>query len=38
VLHQIGLGDLHAQALQNCLCEIGKYWRTKNGRKAEAHV
>lgn len=23
--------DLHAQDLQNCLCEFSKYWRIKNG-------
>jgi hypothetical protein len=26
-LHRIGLGDLHAQDLQNCLCEIDKHLR-----------
>jgi hypothetical protein len=30
-LHRIGLGDLHAQDLQNCLCEVDKYLRMKNG-------
>jgi hypothetical protein len=30
-LEHIGLGDLHGQDLQNCLCEISKYWRALNG-------
>jgi hypothetical protein len=28
-LAKIGLGDLHAQDLQNCLCEFDKYLRVK---------
>jgi hypothetical protein len=30
-LQRIGLGDLHAQDLQNCLCELDKYLRAKLG-------
>jgi hypothetical protein len=30
-LQRIGLGDLHAQDLQNCLCELDKYLREKLG-------
>jgi hypothetical protein len=30
-LERIGLGDLHAQDLQNCLCEFDKFMREKNG-------
>ena len=30
-LERIGLGDLHAQDLQNCLCETDKYLRVKLG-------
>ena len=30
-LHRIGLGDLHAQDPQNCLCEVDKYLRAKLG-------
>jgi 5-hmdU DNA kinase-like protein len=30
-LERIGLGDLHAQDLQNCLCELSKYERTRLG-------
>jgi hypothetical protein len=26
-LARIGLGDLHAQDFQNCLCELDKYMR-----------
>jgi hypothetical protein len=26
-LHRLGLGDLHCQDLQNCLCEVDKYLR-----------
>jgi hypothetical protein len=30
-LERIGLGDLHAQDLQNCLCEFDKYERVRLG-------
>jgi hypothetical protein len=30
-LERIGLGDLHAQDLQNCLCEVDKFLRYKLG-------
>lgn len=30
-LERIGLGDLHAQDLQNCLCEVDKYLRAATG-------
>jgi alpha-glutamyl/putrescinyl thymine pyrophosphorylase clade 1 len=30
-LQRVGLGDLHAQDLQNCLCEFDKYQRVKLG-------
>src|SRR5262249_52448750 len=30
-LARIGLGDLHAQDLQNCLCEFDKYERVRLG-------
>jgi alpha-glutamyl/putrescinyl thymine pyrophosphorylase clade 1 len=30
-LERIGLGDLHAQDLQNCLCELDEYLREKSG-------
>ena len=30
-LERIGLGDLHAQDLQNCLCEMDKYERARLG-------
>jgi hypothetical protein len=30
-LERIGLGDLHAQDLQNCLCEVDKYERARLG-------
>jgi hypothetical protein len=30
-LEGVGLGDLHAQDLQNCLCEFDKYLRAKLG-------
>jgi alpha-glutamyl/putrescinyl thymine pyrophosphorylase clade 1 len=30
-LQRIGLGDLHAQDLQNCLCELDKYERVRLG-------
>jgi alpha-glutamyl/putrescinyl thymine pyrophosphorylase clade 1 len=30
-LQEVGLGDLHAQDLQNCLCETDKLWRTMTG-------
>jgi hypothetical protein len=30
-LERMGLGDLHAQDLQNCLCEMDKYERTGLG-------
>jgi hypothetical protein len=30
-LERIGLGDLHAQDLQNCLCELDKYERVRLG-------
>jgi len=30
-LERIGLGDLHCQDLQNCLCELDKFLRGKLG-------
>jgi hypothetical protein len=30
-LERIGIGALHAQDLQNCLCELDKYLRVRNG-------
>jgi hypothetical protein len=30
-LTEVGLGDLHCQDLQNCLCETDKYWRALSG-------
>jgi hypothetical protein len=31
-LERVGLGDLHAQDLQNCLCEFDKFERARLGR------
>ena len=33
-LERLGLGDLHAQDLQNCQCEIFKYLRARSGERA----
>jgi hypothetical protein len=30
-LERVGLGDLHAQDLQNCLCEFDKFERARLG-------
>ncbi|MET4493532.1 nucleotide kinase domain-containing protein [Bradyrhizobium sp. LA7.1] len=35
-LQRIGLGDLHCQDLQNCLCEIDKYLRCALGQSANS--
>lgn len=31
MLVKAGMSKMHAQDLQNCLCEADKYWRVKNG-------